>query len=331
MDKMKGCRLFFWSCLAAFFIFGAARLYFKLTDDFRIANITYKMPHHPEWNIPIGQEEKERLHSILKQKFTYIGKGAQSYAFSSADDRYVLKFFKFKHLTPHWFVELFPPLPPFSTYREKQAIRKNRKLYGVFEGYNLAYAIHREPSGLIYAHLNTTTDQHPQITVVDKIGFERKIDLDSVPFLIQEKAKTTRAVINEALKKGDLQLAESRIGQIFDLYMTEYNKGIYDKDHGVMHNTGFVGEYPIHLDVGKLTKEEEMKRPELWQPDMEHIAWKFAVWIRNNYPNDYPVLASAIEMKLTHLFGRPFDFNTSQPPPPKKLKTRLFDKLFANP
>lgn len=313
-------RLFLWFGITFVLLFGGARLYYRLTDDFRFGNITYPMPYQINWEISeLDDKEKQHLDSILNQKFTYIGKGAQSYAFSSADNQYILKFFKFKHLTPHWFVEMFPPFPPFSTYREKQAVRKNRKLYGVFESYNLAYKVHKEPSGLIYVHLNRSTNKHKKVTLIDKMGFERHIDLDSVPFLVQQKAQTTRSMINEALKKRDLPLAERRMSQIFDLYLTEYSKGIYDKDHGVMHNTGFVGENPIHLDVGKLMKEEEMKKPEVWQRDMEIIAWKFAVWIRRNYPEDYPALSQSIEAMLTKSFGRPFDFKTSAPPP-KKIK-----------
>ena len=308
-----------WCTVVGASLFGVARLYFHLTDDFRLGNIIYPMPHKEEWEITsLSNPEKQNLDDILNQEFTYIGKGAQSYAFGSADGQYVLKFFKFKHLTPHWFVELFPPFPPFSTYREKQAIRKQRKLYGVFEGYHLAYAVHKEPSGLIYAHLNTTKDLNKQVRLIDKIGLGRSVELDNVPFLLQQKAKTTRTVVDEALKKGDLSLATMRMEQIFDLYLTEYRKGIYDKDHGVMHNTGFVGNTPIHLDVGKLVKNDALEKEEVWQRDMELIAWKFSTWIVCNYPNDYPVLARAIESKLTAMFGHPFNFETSVPPPARK-------------
>lgn len=317
---MKKWRPLLWSCSLALLLFGGARLYFRLTDDFRLGNIVYPMPHHSEWEAPIADDSKKQLNQILSQTFIYIGKGAQSYAFSSEDNQYVLKFFKFKHLTPHWFVELFPPIPPFSTYKAKQAERKERKLYGVFEGYRLAYAVHKEPSGLIFTHLNTTKDQLPTVTVVDKLGIKRKIELDHVPFLVQKKAKTTRSVLTEALNHGNLIQAQHSIEQIFDLYRSEYAKGIYDKDHGVLHNTGFVGTEPIHLDVGKLTVAEEMKQTEIWQKDMEHIAWKFGVWIKHNYPHEYTSLSQAIENKLSTLFERPFNFKTSTPPPPKKLR-----------
>lgn len=300
----KISRKFLWFVLALLVVIIAGRLYFRLTDDFRLANMTYELPYHKEWEIqPLDPEENEQLEAVLAQKFYYIGKGAQSYAFSSEDNKYVLKFFKFKHLKPHWFVELFPPIPPFSDYRNKQAVRKQKKLDGVFAGYRLAYDVHRGDSGLLFIHLNKTHDLHKSVIVYDKIGLQREIDLDSVVFLVQEKAKTTRSVVDDALKSGDLALAKQRIRQIFDLYMSEYNKGIFDKDHGVMHNTGFVGDRPIHLDVGKLTKNDAMKYPEEAQKDLTLISRKFNTWISANYPKEAPEIAKDMNEKIKEIFG----------------------------
>lgn len=318
-SSIKISHVFFWAAVTALFFFAIARLYFRLTDDFRIANISYEMPYHQEWEVsPLNPHEKEELDRILDQNFSYIGKGAQSYAFGSEDGRYVIKFFKFKHLRPNVFVDLLPNISPFKQYKENLHNRKQRKLNGVFEGYRLAYSVHKKESGLLFIHLNKTHNLHKTIEVYDKIGLSRRIDLDKVVFIIQEKAKTTRTIVNEALRKGDLQEAVARINQIFDLYLIEYKKGIFDKDHGVMHNTGFVDKKPIHLDIGKLTAAEEMKRPEIWQQDMERIAWKFAVWTKETYPQDFPLLSKAIEEYLSSIFNRPFEFANSTPPPRKR-------------
>ena len=55
------------------------------------------------------------------------------------------------------------------------------------------------------------------------------------------------------------------------MYISEYKKGIYDRDHGVMHNTGFVEDYPFHLDVGKFSKEESMRQVKFYKKDLERI------------------------------------------------------------
>lgn len=308
--------------LGIIFVAGVTRVYFRATDDFRLSNITHPMPFNPEWEIPsLDPKEKQSIETILQQKFSYIGKGAQAYAFGSEDGKYVLKFFKFKHLRPNSFSTWLPPIPPFKAYKENLAIRKNRKLYGVFEGYRLAYALHKEGSGILFIQLNASpvpVDSALTATLSDKIGFSRHVDLSTVPFILQEKARTTRAVVNEALAKKDIQKASSYIDKIFDLYIEEYQKGIYDKDHGVMHNTGFVDERPIHLDSGKLTREEALTDPQFWQRDLEIIAWKFATWTRETYPSLAKELEKAMEGKLVQIFKRPFAFAESTPPPRKR-------------
>ena len=292
------------SCLL---LFGLTRIYFCLTDDFRLANMTYDLPHRPEWEVEnLGEEDRQLLQKILQQKFSYMSKGAQSYAFGSEDQRYVLKFFKFKHLKPHWIVELFPSIPPFSSYREKQTRRKWNKLEGVFSGYRLAYEVHRKESGLIFIHLNKTHHLYPPIHVIDKLGFNRTIHLDDVVFIIQDKAVITRTVMQTLLQQNDLRTAKKRIKQIFDLYLSEYHKGIVDHDHGVMHNIGFVGENPIHLDVGNLKADEWIKQPEFYESDLVKIAVKLATYIQSNFPEHYSEMGRAIEALVTERLGTPF-------------------------
>ncbi len=285
-------------------LLGLTRLYFHLTDDFRLSNITYEMPYHQKWEVPdLTPEENQHIQEILNQKFFYVGKGAQSYAFRSADDKYIIKFFKFKHLKPSFLVDLLPAIGALKQYKEKQVLRKNKLLNSVFDGYRLAYDVHAPEAGLIYIHLNKSHNFKKTVQVEDKLGFIRSIDLDEVPFILQEKAKTTRAVMSELLNDNNLSLAEHRIKQIFDLYLLEYSKGIYDRDHGVMHNTGFVGNKPIHLDVGKLTKDERMKEEEYYKPDLILIFNKFDNWFKTNYPQHHPTLHAYMTDQMQSYFG----------------------------
>ena len=297
--------LLFWLAFALIVMVVLVQIYYKATDDFRLANITYELPHHKEWEIPpLNAEEKQALDAILNQKFSYIGKGSQSYAFSSEDNQYVLKFFKFKHLKQHWFVELLPSfLPPLSSYRSQQYTRKQRKLNGLFEGYRLAYEVYRPQSGLIYIHLNKSKDLHKILTVYDKIGLPREIDLNQVVFIIQRKGKTTRNILAEDLNGHNLAAAKEHLDKILSFYADEYRLGIFDKDHGVLINTGFLNETPFHLDVGKLTKNEAMKNPAEDLKDITLISDKLKIWLKKNYPENYEELSSFIDTKIQTLYG----------------------------
>lgn len=289
--------------LLIFGLFGFTRLYFRLTDDFRLTNINYDMPFRQEWEVPKMNKDKEnQFDTILNQKFYYVGKGAQSYAFQSADDKYILKFFKFKHLKPSIFVDLIPPIGFLKDYKNKQIERKTRLLNSVFDGYRLAYDVHANETGLIYIHLNKSNHLHKVAKVIDKIGLEKTINLDEVPFILQEKVKTTRAVMTDLMNKNDIAGAEKKIKQIFDLYLLEYSKGIYDRDHGVMHNTGFIEDRPIHLDVGKLTKDDRMKDPANYKQDLLLIVKKFNVWFKINYPKDYAQIKNYMDLQINDIF-----------------------------
>lgn len=305
-NLFKGrCGLFIKIALGILFVALLTRLYFRTTDDFRLSNIVYEMPNHPEWEIPpLSDEQKSHVDAILSQKFYYIGKGAQAYAFGSDDGKYVIKFFKFKHLKPSWLVNSLPSIPPFNDYKKKLSSRKQRKLIGVFNGHKLAYDLDKENSGLIYIQLNPS-HQHQMIRLYDKLGLERNFDLADIVYVIQEKGVTLKTLFSEILNKGDLYDIKHRIGQIFDLYLSEYKKGIFDHDHGVMHNTGFVGNKPIHMDVGKFHADKEFKNPENYQPDLILIAEKMNDWFKIYYPQYSDQMTSAIEEKLSSIFGYP--------------------------
>ena len=78
-------RKFLWCLLAIVLLAIVARLYFRITDDFRLANMTYELPYHKEWEIPqLNSQEQALLDSVLAQNFYYIGKGAQSLSFFQA-------------------------------------------------------------------------------------------------------------------------------------------------------------------------------------------------------------------------------------------------------
>ena len=232
-------------------IFGLFELYLLFEDDFSKKNIHYDHPVISGWSPPqLKPNEQEALQAILNQHFTYIGKGHQSYAFASEDNQYVLKFFKFTYLKPSWYLNWLPPLPFVNQYRERQENGKQKRLQRVFRGYRVAYENDRENTGLIYIHLLKSNNLNTTIHVKDKFGIEHTVDLDPVVFVIQKKARMTREVLKDLLDRNDLESFKNRIQQIFDLYLAEYRQGIYDDDHNVMSNTGFVGEKAIRLDVG---------------------------------------------------------------------------------
>lgn len=296
-------RKLLWCLFIGLVLFGLARLYYVLTDDFRLSNIAQEMPYQQAWELPaMTPSEEAFVQKLLSQKYYYIGKGAQSYAFASEDDRYVLKFFKFKHLRPSWFQEMLPSIGPLKDYKEKQTARKQRKLYGVFDGYKLAYDVDKEASGLHFVQLNVENNPQRTITVTDKIGLERTVELASVPFVLQDKGRTLRDVIRKLLVRGDVVIAQKRFNQILDMYASEYAKGIFDHDHGVMCNTGFVGDRPLHLDVGKLMRNMGMLQKDVARHDMMLVIASMEEWVKKNFPDNFQAISDSLRQKVNELY-----------------------------
>lgn len=288
-----------WVLIIAIASFLLARIYFTLTDDFRLSNITYFMPYEKSWEVPApSPAEEQTIKQILQQPFRYLGKGAQSYAFESEDGKYILKFFKFKHLRPSPFLDALPSFGWLKTYKEKQAARKERKLFGVFNSYKLAYDVDKAESGLIFIQLNTENNPQRYVKLIDKIGIKHVIGLQHYPFILQYRGETLRTVIKQLLSKGDVPTATLRLEQILELYATEYRKGIYDHDHGVMQNTGFIQDKPLHLDVGKLLRDESVRDPRRAKQDALLVVAKMKEWVNKNYPQYSEQISQALDRKL---------------------------------
>lgn len=280
-------------------LYGGGRIYYWVTDDFRMGNIMPVLTFHPEWEIsPLSAEERDFLNAILSQNFTYLDKGAQAYALVSEDQKYVLKLFKSKHFKPSPFVEWLSS----KEFKERYMLRRWRKLERTVEGYKLAYDAHKESSGLIYVHFNPTDNLNIRVRFRDKIGFPHEIDPDSTIFVVQKRVEKTHDVMKRLLAKGDVSGVKRYVRQIFDMYLTEYAKGIYDRDHGVMRNTGFVEGAPIHLDVGKLSREDKMKQPDLYRDDLMLVVNNIKTYFQEYSPEHYSEILKDIDEKVKEIF-----------------------------
>lgn len=274
---------------AALAIFGIFRLYDHLSDGFSIDHITYSLPFKKEWET---SPPPQQLDLILEQPFTYLGKGSQSYVFLSQDKKYVIKFFKFRHIKPNPLLNALPHIGPIATWQDYRQFRLQKKITRVFNGYKVAHDYNKEESGLIYVRLNQTPSLDKTIIAFDKLGIERKINLDKTIFIIQEAAETTQNVLEKAFEQHDIELVKKRIQQLIALYIREYEKGIYDKDHALLRNTGFIGDRPIHFDVGNMTMDPNIKNPEVYKKDLAILTGKLDAWLKDNHPDEYNYLSN---------------------------------------
>ncbi len=266
--------------------FATIRAWYFLTDNFYPEGIQNDFAYNPEWDVPpLPDAEKAELKASLSKPLTYLNKGAQIFAFQTEDGKYVLKFFKFKHSKPSYFVEILPPIGPLKAYKEQKRVKKLDKIALLFKGHIDAYKYDKEETGLVFLHLNKTkNDWNLSVNISDKLGRQFSIDLDDHVFVIQKKGVVLRDALRESLKKGKVDEALTQLKLIVDLYMREYQKGIYDCDHGLTHNTGFTYEgKPFRFDVGKSCYGEEFKKASFIRKDMDKVLSMMSEWLRDNF------------------------------------------------
>lgn len=283
--------------LSLFLLFCAARLYYQITDDFHAGNILPSSALQKTWEIPAASL---KLDPIFDQPYHYLAKGAQSYALLSEDGHYVIKVFKYKHLKIPFYCRLLPFLQ-----KTRQATVA-RKLNTTLNGYQIAFTMHREESGLIYLHYHNDHSLNRSLNLADKLGRKFSIDLDSTVFVVQKNSVKLRTLLNEMLSQGNLDLAKQRILQVLKMYLSEYRKGIYDHDHGVMHNFGFVQEQPIHFDVGKMYKDASISDPANYQKDLQLVTGRINKWLISSYPQYQQEIVSEIEGQVSQWLDTPF-------------------------
>lgn len=231
---------------------------------FSSARITSTFSYNPDLAI---EEPKDlhRLKSIFQQRFKYLAVGSQSYAFVSEDGKYVIKFFIMKHLIPR-ISDLWSP---------EKIEHRRENLLSIFNAHKLAYEELREDAGLIYIHLNKSDHLKTQLSVVDRLGRTHSIDLDKVEFVVQEKAELIFTRLKKLLNQKNPEKIKQCIDATLQLVQRRIERGISDHDKAVKHNYGFIGDRPIHLDIGRI---EKVCKPK----ERERIAERINKWLEEN-------------------------------------------------
>lgn len=199
----------------------------------------------------------ETVKKILQSKFTFLSSGNQSYAFESADGQYVLKLVKFRSTTDP------------------------KKLLRIYQSFRLAEKINPEHQGLVYLHFPSKGQFDFPIEVRDRAGRWHTMELDPLFFAVQKKAQP----LGEYLKNfSSRQEAEAELEKLLSMIRKDLESGLYDQDHNIFHNSGFVNGSPMRIDFGKLTEAPEMSHPEAIEKEIEKIrAERISPWLDSHF------------------------------------------------
>jgi hypothetical protein len=252
-----------WAVLCALAVWMGYWTYQHKTLGFSVSKITSNFPANPDF--AIEEPPAEALKEVLGQKYKFLAVGSQSYAFVSEDGKYVIKFFRMKHLIPR----------VSDLWNSGRLEYQRQNLLSIFAAHKLAYDEYRQDSGLIYIHLNRTGHLQTKLAVSDFLGVERTIDLDRTEFVVQEKAELVFTRLKKLLHQQDKAGAAHAVSSLLTLVQRRIDQGIADHDKAVKHNYGFVGDRPIQLDIGRIYKADKPH-------DYERVNKRIQQWLEAN-------------------------------------------------
>jgi len=249
--------------------------YLYYTYEFHERNILYELPTESNWVIPEPQEtELGKIQKILCQDFNYLKSGNQTYIFESQDRKHVLKFFRFGNLKPSPLLNLLPNIEPIYSYKQEAKRAQEKRYYKLFNGFWIGYLYDKKNSGLHYIHLKNSDHLKQRVKVKDRYGLAHYVDLDKTMFVLQTKACPAEKAVSSELYQGNIAGAKKMLRSMLDLVRKTSLKGIYDRDHDVMHHLGFLGNKAVRLDVGRLFLDEGMREPETYLYELETVTFQ---------------------------------------------------------
>ena len=258
-----------------FFLFIIILSLFVYTNHYYVDEFFFNGPE----NYSLKKRLNEEIAKNFNYPFSYLGQGNQIISFLSFDHKYVLKIFKFGHLKPSW-SDYFRTQPNLKAHRKMQ----QSKIKRIFEAYELGYNIDKDHSALEFIHLEQTQNNFPIIKITDRFGFSHSLPLDDCYFVIQKKGVQTKTVLKSLLDHHKTVEAVDLLKRLLRMYRSEYKRGLLDKDHNILVNTGFIGERPFHLDIGKITFNDEIKSLQKQEEDLNRILRRIDLWLNKYYP-----------------------------------------------
>lgn len=256
-----------------FFLVG--RFCHRQTDGFALQKIRSSFIYESN----LSDESLVHLEKILSQPFYYLGSGAQTFAFSSLDNKYVIKFYRHDRRR-HYLAPLAFLLPSFWRKSLVKTVEKRRvKVLKDFTSYELAYERFKEEAGLIFLHLDTSRACSFPFLLYDKIGIRHEISLKDYEFILQRKAQPLQATLEKWIAEQVLDKAQEGLSNLIQLLVKRSQNGLFDKDPNLQSNFGFIEQYPIQFDVGRFTIDPSREQKAVYIQDIIRITDSLQHWL----------------------------------------------------
>lgn len=241
-------------------------------------------------SIDTAQEEEnieriEFINKILNQPFHFLGQGKQCSAYLSKDGKYVLKFLLSKPLALKRQISELPDVFPLNSLKESRKNLKIQREEALLNSFLISSHLISDETGSLFLHLNPTEQIQKETLLIDRKHDGQVVDLNSIKWVLQKKARHVKLVIAELMCEGKIDEAKGRVNQLFDLLFRSAKHGIIDVDPGLIrnNNVGFLPDRAIYIDTGKLRISDTILDRQFFEEDVKRLSPLYK-WLVKYYP-----------------------------------------------
>jgi hypothetical protein len=268
--------------------------YYWNSDGFSLFRIEHSQYPKGKTLPPPTEEQIAQMQKICSQPFVYLGKGSQAYAFISQDGQWVLKLFKYYHLKPIPWMEIFTRPPYIGDFIKSHLERRKKKAELTLSSYQIAHDLIPAECGLVYLQIEPSHAFHQTVNVTDKIGRSYTIDLEKHGFMLQKRAYLVFPTLNQWVKNGQVDRAKQFIHSLIQLLVERCKKGVQDQDPDLHKNAGIIGTGATFIDVGSFHVSEDAKQAHVIVRDIRRITRGLREWCQAKSPELDQFLESEI-------------------------------------
>lgn len=288
-------------CLFLLAFVGVERFCRMQTQGFELQKIFSDGDYKDDLEVPpLTADERTQIDKLLDQRFYFLGMGAQCYAFLGEDQTTVLKTFKHYHTPFSTKAIKALPLPHFLNEPRNTLVKKREhRLHSILKSCHIAYTDFKEQTGLLFAHLNPSSDLKKRLTIIDKLGIIHQIELDQVEFVLQKRAELVYKRLAQLVDSDDTIALKKSVDAFCDLILQRCKKGINWDDPIVYRNYGFVGHRPCLIDIGSFRYNASLKQPFIYKKQLFYETLEIKCWLEKHYPSLLPYFSQKMEDLLS--------------------------------